>query len=1408
MTNEKVVVQTKKRQGPQARTFPVSDRTELFGNLKQVRGDVTWEVLVGEERKLHFVPLASSKEEVVDISRGHYFRIVQLNSPFLGRPNSYDRTFVLLPILRLKNVLPCEMMCIWRNTTDGNSFSTRSDTDEEFTCIQPGQTIDCAGIDMSQTLYIKFEACGYQYWTKIGKTQLESAERWINKDNKWESVEIHKTAPPAGDNAAKERFRTAPLLDAGTVWEGADTETAILCIYAKCWVVNKTGRELQVQSGEELVHAVPQENSRWQAEPEPQPGPQFGRTHSDASPVLGPSMAFLRCKSEAMQFCARGNADLDNNWIWDRKVHNKPLLHWSGSADFSKADWSDSVQVVGGIIREVEWNVSAPARTGPEQTADTVVTSFGIYVHDLLPPFEWSKVITVVPRYIVINGLERTSLDVWPMRGSCRRAPDDGPQFTCPILPPGQAISLDTFPFRKDALRTTMKDKLFRKEEGSLPRAISIRVSEEFDGGQEGERICGDWSVQVPIVVGDTCFRLTGGSTPCLVCRASVQCQGATVFVLIEESQWPYRVENRSSTHDVEFNQVSERVDERWSVKCEEFHNFVLSDLDVEKDDLELEVKIKGAEDSEAVRYKINQVIDTGSKANALYAEHRAARDKKGAQPALAAKMRRDGSTVVLSLHDWEAVFPTAATDGDAALDESDVEAVCQVNFIPEKLQKQAAKAKDALVAWLPQSLQCCSREERKPEKGRSAGFDGHTSSEVGGFEGLFNPLAVRIYFAGLHICLVDTHRSDGEVPLPEELLSVTVDYVQLTKESNKRANVFSIHHIQVDSFLQEDQFIFGPTDSGLNARHHTMADLAECRPEARPMVEFELVGKQDMRVPLYDGLTHVASADLLRLGLHPVEVHINVPKLLPVAVRFLKWLQISEADQPDGEEVLMQAIVPGFGVPGHVERAILNIDDLRIEQLVISTDVRVRGDSLEEEVNDVSELLERRAQFGARYLQYRSALGRALGVGAGFAEASPVFCFGECSMSNTGMTFGPVMSHILHFYYSAFMRQTLSSFFGSLTILGDPLTFMDDVEGSVRKFGRKAKDEVLSENDNGAVKKAVTLGEGAAELAGGVAGSTVNAASKTVGEVRGMVGSLSGHPMDAGPRAGNIGEGCDYGFKACIGGISGAVTGIAEEPIARAQANGAIGCLQGTFFGVVGLAARPIEGMLGAAEKMLQGVEGTLREHSDRYTGLRRPPRMQFYSADQKGLQPLNEALLWPEWQLKVTSVQLPALWRDKQVRGVNITLWQSEHFEVDALKLVKARGIDCWALDPQQEENLVTGRVGNLRGPLRLRVYALVEGNIPMSKLELYTAAFGEMPSSALAEALGKPFSEEETTTLRFEVQAREGAVGEKTQTGFIEGWLDCKEWPRSEVCIELSAGKDRHAMPSCLIERASPQ
>jgi len=1038
------------------------------------------------------------------------------------------------------------------------------------------------------------------------------------------------------------------------------------------------------------------------------------------------------------------------------------------------------------------------------------VGSFGLSIADMPPPFEGTKVVTIVPRYIIINGLEHASIDLFPVRDTSRDAPteSDCSGLRLPHLPAGQSMSIDAFPVDCPTIMNspTKKRHYFKKQvlQPAVPH-ISIRISADQDtpGVEGGEDvIAGDWSVKVPLnAVGDSIFRLTAGNAPPKVCRASVQVQEATTFAVIEECEWPYRVENRSSQHCLEFTQATSRVKEIWELKCESFRNFVFPDLEAKP---KLQVKIKGSLKAEA--YKMDRVVDEGTgedeKGHALPGLF-APLQKDDGHPALAACMRMDGSTVVLSFHDWEVIHPPIDSEsGQSSADRNAVEEfVCDVagevgDVLNNALNQALRMAKQASKA-LPARWRCWEGKDM-PQFG-----DSHlvwtSGAPFSGFEGCMFPCAVRVYLAGLHLCLIDTQKMENGVAAPEELIALTVDYVQLTKEASTRSSVFSIHHIQVDCFDQDDQFVFGPTDSGLNSRRVQGQNVTACR----PMVEFFFSGKKNLYTPIYDPEKHVASAHLVWLALRPLEVHISVPTLLPVLLRFLNWLEISEADEPDGGRVLGSEIRPGFPVPGHVEKAVINIDCFHIEPVVLSTDVRVRGTSLEDEVSNVEELLQK-AQYGVRSLP-RSAFGKCLGVGATFAEASPQFRFDAFNLSNTGGTLGPVMSSIVTFYQHALLAQTISSFVGSLQLLGDPITLMGDVGGSVSEFAQKAREEVLLKQDRNALKRVATLGEGVVGLAGGVAGGTLNAASKTVGEIRGAVGSLAGQPLVVGRRAGNVREGFDQGMKTFVAGVSGAVTGVVEAPMAAAHERGFIGCVQGSTQGVIGLVTRPVEGGFGALEKVLQGVEGTLRGNRHCYTGLRRPPRVAFSEFEDSGtgLQRLHEGFLWPEWQLKVESVKLPALWSDRQVHGIHITLWQNDDESMNTIRLVKAKGFDNWALHSKQKENITSGRVGQLRGPLRLRVYALVEGNIPMSTWEIYTAAYGELPATCLSQALEQTASNfEGKVSLRFDIIPREGAVASAPAEG--DGWLDCKEWPtRSEVCVELRAGADDDLLPACLLQ-----
>ncbi|CAM9944775.1 unnamed protein product, partial [Phaeothamnion confervicola] len=63
-------------------------------------------------------------------------------------------------------------------------------------------------------------------------------------------------------------------------------------------------------------------------------------------------------------------------------------------------------------------------------------------------------------------------------------------------------------------------------------------------------------------------------------------------------------------------------------------------------------------------------------------------------------------------------------------------------------------------------------------------------------------------------------------------------------------------------------------------------------------------------------------------------------------------------------------------------------------------------------------------------------------------------------------------------------------------------------------------------------------------------------------------------------------------------------------QPYRGARKQGGVGFVKGLGKGIVGLAAAPVSGALGATSKITSGIEATTRLLDDTPMGRRRPPR------------------------------------------------------------------------------------------------------------------------------------------------------------------------------------------------------
>ncbi|CAE7294863.1 tipC [Symbiodinium natans] len=190
----------------------------------------------------------------------------------------------------------------------------------------------------------------------------------------------------------------------------------------------------------------------------------------------------------------------------------------------------------------------------------------------------------------------------------------------------------------------------------------------------------------------------------------------------------------------------------------------------------------------------------------------------------------------------------------------------------------------------------------------------------------------------------------------------------------------------------------------------------------------------------------------------------------------------------------------------------------------------------------------------------------------------------------------------------------------------------LDEIGSGVMSFFSKTKEEVLGQRAG--------LGSGVSDLAEGIFGGALGSFAKVSGSLKDTVGSSLGEPMGSDRKALNLTEGLDLGYASIATGISEGISAVVKEPFKQANEDGLVGLASGVALGAASAVVRPMEGLLGAVEKLSQGAEGEVRGRYRGYGGLRRPPRAAFHP-EAHGLQALAESFFWPMWLLHVRALR-----------------------------------------------------------------------------------------------------------------------------------------------------------------------
>jgi len=278
-------------------------------------------------------------------------------------------------------------------------------------------------------------------------------------------------------------------------------------------------------------------------------------------------------------------------------------------------------------------------------------------------------------------------------------------------------------------------------------------------------------------------------------------------------------------------------------------------------------------------------------------------------------------------------------------------------------------------------------------------------------------------------------------------------------------------------------------------------------------------------------------------------------------------------------------------------QRKMLYVDIMNIRQIVLNVEVMVGENALAVDFTKMDLPLELgMAYFGTRVFSLFTSV-----VGS-IAHAHPSFHFNDCSVTQFFGTSEKLVSLLTKTYAHQAAKQSIK-IFGSLEVLGDPLSMVNEIGGGIIEFVKGPSTFYGGEEGEG--------GRDASKLAKHVVGSTFGTASRLTGSLANVMRGVVGQENTDHERPTHVMEGISQGSSKFVQDLETGFTGMVREPRKGMEEGGGLGIVTGVVKGVAGMVASPFVATLDALSSVTGGVEAMARNGLEKKLMRRRERRI-----------------------------------------------------------------------------------------------------------------------------------------------------------------------------------------------------
>lgn len=445
----------------------------------------------------------------------------------------------------------------------------------------------------------------------------------------------------------------------------------------------------------------------------------------------------------------------------------------------------------------------------------------------------------------------------------------------------------------------------------------------------------------------------------------------------------------------------------------------------------------------------------------------------------------------------------------------------------------------------------------------------------------LISILKFKSHFNGVELNLLDSNRND--------FLSIYVDKVHLQYHGTKSSIFFSVFHVNVDDMRARAKtkfsVVLSPRDSGLNS--HLQETACE-----KPWLSIKCNWN-----PASTRVTHIHSLDV---EICPLEVKIDGDLLFSA----LDMIGNSFASSDEDKIILSSSRIPTKKLQEvfmNAARDILLFEfkDSILQSQLDSAKIPIFVESLiHNQVIVYFELF--LGQPDPSVATSASVLKFMPKVIGSIIHSSPTISFKERKIENY---FGD-LNHIITPIAASFQQQaTVQCYkvFGSLDVIGDPLSLFGDIGTGFERFLQKTEDEIVSFD---------LKGEGVKDLFYSVTGGIFNSISKISGSVANIVSATTGTTRayeiaaESGGETSTSSQAASILVRSVVNGFSDLI----DEPGRGFSREGSLGAVKGIFKGLFSVIATPVAGTLDAVSVVTDSVSTSLQLHG-KPVGRRRNP-------------------------------------------------------------------------------------------------------------------------------------------------------------------------------------------------------